>query len=140
MVARQRVKEGIVSENIETKTVVLCSSADLVERGEAVPFDIQYAGRKARGFAVRFNGQVHAYLNQCGHVPMEMDYQPNRFFDLTGQYLVCATHGAYYCPQTGQCRGGPGRRPLVKIAIAEADGVVRWHTDSCLKPPAAQHD
>lgn len=129
-----------MNEPTDTQAVVLCTSDALVERGAAVPFDVEYCGRKARGFAVRFNGQVHAYLNQCGHVPMEMDYQPNQFFDLTRQYLVCATHGAYYCPQTGKCRGGPGRHSLIKIAIAETGGVVRWHTESNLKPMAVQHD
>lgn len=112
----------------------LCSSADLVERGEAVAFDVVYGGRVARAFAVRFRGQVHAYLNRCGHVPMEMDYQPNRFFDLTGTYLMCATHGALYQPETGECRGGPCRTGLVKIVVTEQDGRVRWHTAANLQP------
>jgi nitrite reductase/ring-hydroxylating ferredoxin subunit len=47
---------------------------------------------------------------------MEMDYQPNKFFDSTGQYLMCATHGAIYRPKRGECRGGPCRGGLIKIA------------------------
>ena len=108
--------------------IPLCNSADLVDSGEAVPFDVLYYDRTSRGFAIRFAGQVYGYLNQCTHVPIEMDYQPNHFFDSSGQWLMCATHGAMYLPQTGHCIGGPCRGGLVKIALTERDGVVHWHT------------
>ncbi|MDP2367832.1 Rieske (2Fe-2S) protein [Rhodoferax sp.] len=112
----------------------LCASGDLVNAGEAVPFDVTYHGQSCRGFAIRYAGQVHAYLNRCAHVPMEMDYQDNRFFDSSGLYLMCATHGAIYRPQTGECAGGPCRGGLVKIALTEQDGLVHWHTGPHLKP------
>jgi nitrite reductase/ring-hydroxylating ferredoxin subunit len=114
--------------------IPLCNSRDLIDSGEAVPFDVLYCGRTSRGFAIRFEGRVHAYLNQCAHVPMEMDYQPNRFFDSTGRSLMCATHGATYRPDTGECRGGPCRGALIKIALTEQDGVVHWHTAHNLNP------
>ena len=75
-----------------------------------------------------------SYLNRCAHVAMEMDYQPNRFFDDTGRWLLCATHGAAYLPGTGECAGGPCRGGLVKIALTEHAGVVRWHTAHNLQP------
>ena len=114
--------------------IVLCASEALQEGANAVPFDVVYAGHACRSFAIRFEGQVHAYLNRCTHVAMEMDYQPNRFFDMTGNWLMCATHGAMYSPQTGQCRTGPCRGGLVSIALTEADGVVHWHTGPHLQP------
>jgi nitrite reductase/ring-hydroxylating ferredoxin subunit len=95
---------------IETIAIPLCNSADLANSGDAVPFDVVYCGRASRGFAIRFRGNgVCLPEPVCTHVPMEMDYQPNRFFDSTGQYLMCATHGAIYRPETGECRGGPCR-------------------------------
>ena len=112
----------------------LCQSADLVDGGLAVPFDVVYAGQTCRAFAVRYQGQVHAYLNRCSHVAMELDYQPNHFFDDSKQWLICATHGALYAPDTGECSGGPCRGGLVKIDVSEADGVVCWHTAYNLKP------
>ena len=114
--------------------VPLCNSANLSNSGEAVPFDVVYAGQTCRAFAIRFQDQVYAYLNRCAHVAMEMDFQPNRFFDSTGQWLMCATHGAAYQPQTGACRDGPCRSGLVKIDLIEFDGVVHWHTAYNLKP------
>jgi len=114
--------------------VPLCQSNELLDSGLAVPFDVVYAGQTCRAFAVRFEGQVQAYLNRCTHVAMEMDYQPDRFFDTEGRWLLCATHGATYAPDTGECVGGPCRGGLVKITLSEHEGVVHWHTAYNLKP------
>lgn len=111
-----------------TECIPLCQSAALRDSGDATPFKVVYFGQSCAAFAIRYQGQVHAYLNRCSHVPMEMDYQPNRFFDMTGHWLMCATHGATYHPQTGQCRMGPCRGGLIKIKVSEFDGVVHWHT------------
>lgn len=120
--------------SIVHEALALCASADLVDSGLAVSFDVLYHGQACRAFAIRYAGRVHAYLNRCSHVPMEMDYQPERFFDLTGQWIVCATHGAIYEPQTGACAGGPCRGALVKIRVDESAGIVRWHTAPGLSP------
>ena len=99
--------------------IPLCNSKDLSNGGSAVPFDVVFAGQTCRAFAIRYQDAVHAYLNRCTHVAMEMDYQPDRFFDDTGRWLLCATHGAAYAPDTGDCAGGPCRGGLVKIALSE---------------------
>jgi nitrite reductase/ring-hydroxylating ferredoxin subunit len=112
----------------------LCSSRELINGGQAVPFDVCYAGQTCRAFAVRYQGQPHAYLNRCSHVAMEMDWQPNRLFDDTGRWLLCSTHGATYEPATGACAGGPCRGGLVKIELHEQDGVVHWRSQYRLKP------
>jgi nitrite reductase/ring-hydroxylating ferredoxin subunit len=112
----------------------LCNSRDLLDGGQAVPFDINFAGQTCRAFAIRFNGLPHAYLNRCTHVAMELDWQPNRIFDDSGQWLLCASHGAAYQPDTGQCAGGPCRGGLVKITLSENGGVVYWHSAYNLNP------
>jgi nitrite reductase/ring-hydroxylating ferredoxin subunit len=117
-----------------SQTVYLCRSEELINSGSAVPFDVQYFSQSCAAFAVRYAGRVYAYLNRCSHVPMEMDYQPNQFFDLTGHWLMCATHGAMYAPQTGQCRMGPCRGGLVRIDVSETSGSVHWHTSDKLQP------
>ena len=123
-----------MSEHTDPQAFPLCPSADLQEGGLAVSFDVEYGGQTCRAFAIRFEGQVHAYLNRCTHVAMEMDYQENRFFDDTGQWLLCATHGAAYRPDSGECGGGPCRGGLVRIALSEQGGVVHWHTAWNLQP------
>lgn len=112
----------------------LCNGRDLVNGGDAVPFDVTYAGQSCRAFAIRFQGHAHAYLNRCAHVAMEMDWQPNRFFDDSGQWLLCSTHGAAYEPASGVCSGGPCRGGLVKVPLIERDGVVFWQAQYPFQP------
>ena len=59
---------------MDATPVPLCRSAELVDGGLAVPFDVVYGGQTCRAFAVRWQGRVHAYLNRCAHVAMEMDW------------------------------------------------------------------
>jgi nitrite reductase/ring-hydroxylating ferredoxin subunit len=118
----------------EGELVPLCNSGELVDGGMAVPFDIVYAGQTCRAFAIRYQGKPHAFLNRCTHVAMEMDWQPNRFFDDTGRWLLCGTHGAVYQPDTGACAGGPCRGSLVRVDLSESEGVVHWHTAWNVQP------
>ena len=117
-----------------SEQLALCNSHELADGGGAVPFDISYAGQTCRAFAVRFKGFPHAYLNRCTHVAMELDWQPNQIFDASGQWLLCASHGAAYLPETGQCAGGPCQGGLVKIVLSENEGIVYWHSAYNLKP------
>jgi nitrite reductase/ring-hydroxylating ferredoxin subunit len=117
-----------------TQRLPLCESRDLINSDLAVPFAVMFETRICAAFAIRYQDQVHAYLNRCAHIPMEMDYQPNRFFDSSGDWLMCATHGATYRPQTGACRSGPCRGGLIKIDTSEVDGIVYWHTAPHLQP------
>ena len=116
------------------ETLPLCNSRDLADGGLAVGFDVVYAGETCRAFAVRFQGLPQAYLNRCTHVAMELDWLPNQVFDDSGQWLLCASHGAAYRPDTGACVGGRCRGGLVKIMLAEREGVVYWHAAYNLKP------
>jgi nitrite reductase/ring-hydroxylating ferredoxin subunit len=106
--------------------LALCSSDELVDSGLAVPFDVVYQGQACTAFAIRYQGQVRAYLNRCTHVAMEMDWMPNRFFSSDGQWLLCATHGATHDPLTGACAGGPCNSGLTLIRTQEDSGRVFW--------------
>lgn len=104
---------------------VICRSDDLSEAGKGMRFEVALGGRMVPAFAVRYCGEVHAYLNECRHVPVELDWVPGEFFDISHNYLVCATHGAYYSPLSGLCLGGPCRgRSLMRVEVYEADGQV----------------
>jgi nitrite reductase/ring-hydroxylating ferredoxin subunit len=114
--------------------IPLCNAADLVDGGHAVPFDVVHGGKPAAPSRCVSRGCPMRTSIVARHVAMEMDWQPDRFFDDSGQWLLCATHGAVYKPDTGECAGGPCRGGLVKIALSEHDGVVHWHTDWNLQP------
>jgi nitrite reductase/ring-hydroxylating ferredoxin subunit len=106
-----------------------------VNGGPAVRFDVLWQRETHCAFVLRFRGVVHGYLNRCAHVPMEMDWQPGQFFDSSQRWILCATHGAAYEPDTGLCIAGPcnGAR-LIKLDIEEADGAVSWYPTDSLQP------
>jgi nitrite reductase/ring-hydroxylating ferredoxin subunit len=116
----------------------LCASAELTERGDAVVFDVLQHGGPARAFALRIDGRVVAYLNRCAHVAAEMDWQPGRFLDAEGRFIVCALHGAVYEPASGRCAGGPcGRGRLLAIEVGESGGQVYWYPSRDTQPAFA---
>lgn len=118
--------------------ILVCASADLAEGGLGKRFPVQVHGDETTGFVIRYGGVVYAYLNRCAHVPVELDWAEGEFFESSGLYLMCATHGAVYSPDTGKCEGGPctGAR-LRKIMAVERDGQVFWRPDDIVKPVQA---
>jgi nitrite reductase/ring-hydroxylating ferredoxin subunit len=115
----------------------VCSADDLRDGEDGVRFALTVGGAAATGFVVRHAGAVRGYLNRCAHVAMELDWQPGRFYDADGQWLLCATHGALYEPSSGRCAGGPcaGRGGLRPIRVIERDGSVLWAPDGYVEPP-----
>ncbi|MDE2428432.1 MAG: Rieske 2Fe-2S domain-containing protein [Burkholderiales bacterium] len=118
--------------------IEICKSADLTEGGKGVRFPLRAAGEDAVGFVIRYDGAVHAYLNRCAHVPVELDWNPGEFLESSGLYIMCATHGAIYQPDTGYCSGGPCRGGrLRKITVEEIEGQVFWYPDEFVHPAVA---
>ncbi len=118
-----------------TFETLICSSADLIEGGKGIRFPLVAGRDDATGFVVRFDGIAHGYLNRCAHVPVELDWAPGEFFESSGLYIMCATHGAIYTPDTGYCSGGPCRGSrLRKIGIIEKDGHIFWCSDDYVNP------
>jgi nitrite reductase/ring-hydroxylating ferredoxin subunit len=104
---------------------LICPSEALTDSGRGVRFEVEYFGSPAPAFAVRQAGAVHAYLNRCAHVAMELDWQEGVFFDSAGRDLLCSTHGATYETRSGRCVGGPcNGTSLVKLRIEERAGGV----------------
>jgi nitrite reductase/ring-hydroxylating ferredoxin subunit len=104
---------------------LICDSGALQDSGRAVRFEVEYFGEPAAAFVVRFRGRVHAYLNRCSHLPMELDWREGEVFDADGRDLICSTHGATYAADTGKCLGGPcSGAPLVAVQVEERDGKV----------------
>ncbi|MCP5229341.1 Rieske 2Fe-2S domain-containing protein [Accumulibacter sp.] len=106
---------------------LICRTTDLVDGGPGVRFSVLLHDVEEPAFAVRFRGRVAAYVNRCGHVPVELDWQPGEFFDDSKLYLICATHGALYSPADGRCLGGRCKdRGLAPLAVQERDGAVYY--------------
>jgi nitrite reductase/ring-hydroxylating ferredoxin subunit len=99
-----------------------------------VRFTLVLDGIPRDAFAVRWRGQVHAYLNSCRHEALSLDFGDAHFFDEDYDALVCCHHGARYHPASGECLGGPcaGGR-LTKLVAEEREGAL-W----CLGASRAQ--
>jgi len=109
---------------------LICTSAVLLDGGTGVRFAVERGGKPLPAFAVRFHGVVRAYVNECRHQATELDWSPGEFFDAERLYLICATHGALYQPDTGMCIDGPCRGArLAAIAVCEREGGVYCSED-----------
>lgn len=100
--------------------VIELDSAALEEGGKGIRFALPALGEFVSGFVIRFKGKPYAYINQCAHVSVELDWNEGEFFTAQQDYLVCATHGAQYRPDNGFCVMGPckGKR-LKPIEVIE---------------------
>ena len=109
---------------------LICEAAALAEGGAGVRFDWPPAGGAGKGFVVRHDGCPRAYVNRCPHLGVELDCQPGQFFEETGLYLVCSTHGAIFEPGSGLCVAGPCRGArLQAIAVSEHEGGILINDD-----------
>lgn len=104
---------------------LICASHEVVEAGKGFRFKIRRHGQDVPAFVIRYHGNVYGYLNECAHVPAELDWQPGEFFDHSKLYLICSIHGALYAPESGRCLGGrchgKGLKPL---RICEITGLI----------------
>lgn len=104
----------------------ICRSETLCDGGAGVRFEISLGPRQEPAFVVRHAGRVYAYLNRCAHRQVELDWVEGQFFDVEGRHLICATHGAAYRPEDGQCVAGPcGGARLTPVVIHEEAGEIR---------------
>ena len=102
---------------------LICSSSEVAESAQGFRFKLTRFGAEAPAFVIRYQGKVYGYLNQCGHVPAELDWQPGQFFDDSKLYLICSIHGALYAPESGRCLGGRCQGVGLKaIKVIEIDG------------------
>jgi len=104
---------------------LILASAALAEGGKGARFALASEAGEEKGFAVRHGGAVCAFVNRCPHLGTELDWQPGEFFEESGLYLVCSTHGALFEPATGFCVAGPCRgASLERLQVREQGGQV----------------
>lgn len=109
---------------------VICSGTVLSDRGQGIRFRVAIGAQTVPAFAIRYRGRVYAYINRCAHQGVELDWKEGYFFDSDAEFLICATHGALYRPDSGTCVGGPCKGgALVSLAVAEDSEVVLLTAD-----------
>jgi len=98
--------------SVDTSGSDVPSGTPILRAGELAPgqsrkFILACGGRQLECFVVNWRGALRAFVNQCRHIPMTLDWVENQFFDEAGDYLLCPTHGALYEPDGGDCVVGP---------------------------------
>lgn len=93
--------------------------------GRSKKFQLRCGGHELDCFVVCFHGELQAYVNECRHIAMTLDWVENQFFTADGAYLLCPTHGAFYDPATGECVAGPPcGRSLFRVPLVEREGEI----------------
>jgi nitrite reductase/ring-hydroxylating ferredoxin subunit len=80
----------------------LCAPEELAE-GQSRGFSLS----GVRVLAVRRDGRVYAYENRCPHRGIPLEWQADRFLDDSGTLIQCASHGALFSIESGECVSGP---------------------------------
>lgn len=80
----------------------LCHIDDIPE-GESRGFTVEDLGI----VAVNFRGEYYLYENNCPHRSIPLEWQPDQFLDYDKNFIQCATHGALFKIDSGECIAGP---------------------------------
>ena len=110
---------------IDNPPVALCQLDKLADPGSK-----GFVVRGRQVFAVRQGPRVFVYLNRCPHRGIPLEWVPDQFLDSSGRLIQCASHGALFLPESGDCVAGPcsGER-LLPLACRIEDGQV-WLLES----------
>ena len=94
----------------------------------------ELAEGQSRGFVcadlnlllVRRAGQVYAYQNRCPHRGIPLEWQPDQFLDHSNSLIQCATHGALFLIESGECVAGPCSGQSLKALSCREDAAGIW--------------
>lgn len=126
MVVAKRIAK-LHMQIFEDKVVI--PSTDLLNGEKGVRFPLPQLGPHVTGFVIRFNDKAYAYINQCAHVSVELDWNEGDFFTSQQDFIICSTHGAHYRPDNGFCVMGPCKgKSLKPIALIEQNGEITINT------------
>lgn len=105
--------------------LLLCRLEDLADPGSR---GFTLGNRQL--FAVRQGQRVFVYLNRCPHRDIPLEWVPDKFLDASGRLIQCASHGALFIPESGECIAGPCEgAALTALPCHIVDGQV-WLDDN----------
>ena len=103
---------------------LLCSSRELAE-GQSRGFIVEDLNL----LLVRRHGQVYAYRNRCPHRGIALEWLPDQFLDHSGSLIQCATHGALFLIENGECVAGPCAGQSLHALPCREDATGIWLTN-----------
>ena len=103
---------------------VICKLTELEGAG-ARGFTIGSGDWPLRGFVVRINSEVRAFVNRCPHAGHPLNLRPHSFLTADGTLILCSSHGALFEKATGLCVAGPcAGRQLQPLPLKIESGFV----------------
>lgn len=84
----------------------LCTLADLQGR-QAITRTFGEGRDQREVFIMVHAGKVVAYLNDCPHRHLPLNFHPDRFLEPEGQFILCTNHIALFRIDDGYCTEGP---------------------------------
>ena len=79
-------------------------------------------------FIIRHEEGVTAFHNQCPHTGAPLNWQPDQFFDMDNEFILCSLHGALFRPRDGLCLRGPCvNQSLKPIPVSIDEGEIWLH-------------
>lgn len=109
-------------------TRLLCALKDLPE-GASRGFSVESSTGYKDIFVVHKGGRLFAYHNRCPHTGAPLDWVPDRFLNLDGDLIQCATHHALFQIEDGLCVAGPCTgESLLPLAVVVEGGQVYLDT------------
>ncbi|MEM7292599.1 MAG: Rieske 2Fe-2S domain-containing protein [Pseudomonadota bacterium] len=87
-------------------TIQICKRA-AVEKNAVHGYTVEHADAEIEFIVVDRDGELAVFTNSCPHTGVTLNWLPDRFLDVSGQYLQCSTHYALFEPTTGRCIHGP---------------------------------
>ena len=100
-------------------TLCLYSDLDKTDGKEVV---LTENGIRQSIMVVKFREEIYAYVNSCPHARTPLNWQEDRFFDLSRTSLLCATHGALFDVPSGRCVAGPATGRALTPVATKVDG------------------
>lgn len=98
----------------------LCSLVDIPD-GDAIGVNAP----DGEVVLVRQGREVFAYRNECPHLGIELNFQPDVFLDTEGRYIQCVNHSALFQIEDGFCVFGPCQGDsLATVSIEIRDGEI----------------
>jgi nitrite reductase/ring-hydroxylating ferredoxin subunit len=82
--------------------MLICQQADLIEN-KARGFDLD--GKKI--IVIKRNQKIYAYMNQCPHLGINLEWETDQFMDFEDYFLQCSSHSALFQVEDGVCVSGP---------------------------------
>lgn len=69
---------------------------------------------------------MYVYANRCPHRGVALEWQPDEFLDTSASLIQCATHGALFLIESGECVAGPCEGKSLRAIDCSEDAQGIW--------------